>query len=133
MSQKTKPILLKATVFWAERNTKNRFSDKYQIVLGELSDAAVEALGEINVEVRNKGDDQGNYITCKSKQPIRAKMSDGTEIPDDLLIANGSKAVALVNAYPWSIGDGWSPSLNKLTITELIEYEEEEVDMEAAL
>lgn len=132
---KDKPVLLKATVYWAEMNSKNKFSGKYELKLGNLSDAAVEALSEINVEARNKGDEMGHFITCKSTLPIKAKTKDGVEIPSDVLVANGSKAVAMVGSYRWKSGEGYSPTLNKLTITELIEYEstDEELDEEDAL
>lgn len=133
MSKKMKPILMKTTLYWCELNKKNKFSDKYQLVLGNLSPAAVEALSEINVEARNKGDERGYFITCKSMQPIQAKTKEGVIIPEDVLIANGSEAVAMVGSYEWKSGEGWSPSLNKLTITDLIEYEEDVLDESDAL
>jgi hypothetical protein len=131
-----KPILLKATVYWAELHKLNKFSNKYQVQLGNLSPAAVEALSEIGLEARNKGDDRGFFITCKSKYPIIAKTKDGVEIPEDVLIGNGSTAVALVGGYEWKTPTGekgTSPALSKLNITELVEYEDEPVDEAAAL
>jgi len=128
-----KPILLKATIYWAELNKLNKYSNKYQVQLGNLSEAAVEALREINIEARNKGDERGYFITCKSMQPIAAKLKDGEYIPEDVLIANGSTAVGMVGSYRWKSGEGHSPTLSKLTITDLIEYEVEELDVEEAL
>ena len=40
----TKPIVLNATAFWANLQSMNELSGKYQVDLGQLSDAAVEAL-----------------------------------------------------------------------------------------
>ena len=123
-----KPVIIKGTVYWAflsKPNTYNPDKPKYQIDIGDLSDAAVKALESINVTANHK-DDKGFYITCKSNYPITAYDSNGEVIPPDVQVGNGSKAVATVASFPWTFKGrkGYSPSIVKggLKITELVEY-----------
>lgn len=129
---KPQPITLKGTLYWVERNKINKFSNKYQIVLGNLSDKAVEALDAMGIAAANKGDEKEFFITMKSNNPMKVTDAEGTEYPGDLLIANGSKAVCVVGYYDWSVGTGRSPSMVKCKVTELVEYSEE-LDEAAAL
>ena len=133
MSNKPQPLTLKGTLYWVERNKKNKFSNKYQIVLGNLSDKAVEALDNMGIAAANKGDEKDFFITMKSNNPMRITDETGVEYDADLLIANGSKAVCVVGYYDWSVGEGRSPSMIKCKVTELVEYEDNSVDEEAAL
>ncbi len=114
-----KPIKIKAVVYWAFLDRTNDLSGQYQVDLGELSDAAVKALDSMGIEVKNKGDDRGNFITCKSKYEIYAFDTDKKRIEDP--VGNGSEAVALIGAYEWKFKNkkGVSPSLKSLVITNL--------------
>lgn len=120
------PIKLKAEVMWANLDTRNEMSGKYQVDLCKLSAGATQALRDMGIEVKNK-DDKGDYITCKSNNPIRAYDSNGLEL-DGVSVGNGSKAVAVIGSYAWTFRnkEGVSPSLKKLAITELVSYEEGE-------
>lgn len=131
-------IKIKADVYWAQLNKINEMSNKYQVNLCNLSDAAVEALEAMGVSVsigEDKKADMGRYITCKSNNPIRAYDTDGDEISE--LIGNGSKAKAVVGSYEWKYKNkkGTSPSLKKLVITNLVEYASDggSIDDEEAL
>ena len=93
MSDKPQPITLKGTLYWVERNKLNKFSNKYQIVLGNLSDKAVEALDNMGIVAANKGDEKDYFITMKSNNPMRVTDEQGVEYDQDILIANGSEAV----------------------------------------
>jgi hypothetical protein len=123
-------VTIKATVYWAQLKKKNDLSGKYQVDLGNLSDAAVEAIEGLGVTVHNKGDDKGHYITCKSANTMRAYDNDGIEIDAD--IGNGSKAVAVVGYFDWSFRNksGRSPNLKRLKITELVEYTNDDAAIE---
>ena len=114
-------VKLKATLFWCQHNKINDLSGKYQIILGQLSDAAVEALEEMGINVMEK-EEMGKYITCKSAKPMRVHDVDGDEINED--IGNGSKAKAVVTSYEWKYKNkkGVSPSLKKIVVTDLVEY-----------
>jgi len=114
-------VKLKATLFWCQHNKVNDMSGKYQIDLGELSDAAVQALEEMGIDVKEK-EGQGRYITCKSSKPIKVLDTDGDLIEED--IGNGSKAKAVISSYEWKYKNkkGVSPSLQKIIVTEHVEF-----------
>lgn len=131
MSNKPQPLTLKGNLYWVERHKLNKFSNKYQIVLGNLSDKAVSALQDMGIEPANKGDEKDFFITMKSKNPMRVTDSDGQEYEESVLIGNGSKAVCVVGYYDWSVGQGRSPSMIKCKVTELVEYVDELADESA--
>ena len=128
---KLPPVTLKGKVFWCERHKLNQYSNKYQVQLGDLSPKAVEALEDMGIAPNNKGDDRGYFITMKSQNPLKITDESGTEIPEDVLIANGSDAVAVVGYYDWKVGTGRSPSMIKMKVTNLIEYTQAPSDAEA--
>lgn len=121
-------IKIKAKLFWAQLNETNEMSGKYQVDLANLSPEAVKELTALGIKVNSRADDQyerGNYITCKSINPIKAIDSYGVPLATDLRIGNGSDAIAVVSAYTWEFKGkkGTSPTLNTLVINNLIEYE----------
>lgn len=115
-------VKIKADVMWAQLDRPNELSNKYQVNLCNLSDAAVVALEEMGISVPEK-EGQGRYITCKSANPIKAFDNDGVEL-SGVKIGNGSKAKAIITSYEWKYKNkkGVSPSLRKLVITDLVEY-----------
>lgn len=119
----TNRVKIKADVMWAYLDRKNDMSNKYQVDLCNLSDGAVSALESMGLAVGQK-DGKGYFITCKSKNPIRAYDKNGEEI-EGVGIGNGSQAVALVSFYDWTWKnkEGRSPSLKKLVVTELVSYD----------
>ncbi|MDG1950407.1 MAG: hypothetical protein P8J32_06375 [bacterium] len=130
---KPQPLTIKGTLYWVERNKLNKFSDKYQIVLGNLSDKAVAALDDMGIAAANKGDEKDYFITMKSKNPMRVTDEQGVEYDADVMIANGSEAVCVVGYYDWSVGTGRSPSMIKCKVTKMIEYVDDTVDEADAL
>ena len=130
---KPQPLTLKGTLYWVERNKLNKFSDKYQIVLGNLSEKAVAALDDMGIAAANKGDEKDYFITMKSKNPMRVTDDQGAEYDSDVMIANGSEAVCVVGYYDWSVGTGRSPSMIKCKVTKMIEYVDDTVDEADAL
>ena len=122
----TKPIAVNATIFWAKTNTVDNLSEKYQIDLGELSDAAVMALEGMGIDVKNK-EGQGNYIQIKSGRPITVFDEYGMALDSSIEIGNGSKAKAAISFYDWTYKakSGRSPKLVKLMITDLIKFGED--------
>jgi len=130
---KPQPLTLKGTLYWVERNKLNKFSDKYQIVLGNLSEKAVAALDEMGIAAANKGDEKDYFITMKSNNPMRVTDDQGVEYDSDVMIANGSEAVCVVGYYDWSVGTGRSPSMIKCKVTKMIEYVDDTIDEADAL
>tara|TARA_R100000951_G_scaffold40648_3_gene34455 strand:- start:405 stop:815 length:411 start_codon:yes stop_codon:yes gene_type:complete len=133
----SKPVVINAQAFWANLQTMNELSGKYQVDLGQLSEAAVEGLESQGISVRNKDDERGNFITVKSRNPIKAYDTSGEEV--GALVGNGSSAKAVIGYYDWTFQSkkGRSPSLLKMVITDLAVYNPEgnapSVDLEAAL
>jgi len=114
-------VKLKAVVMWCQNKEPNEMSGKWQIDLTQLSDAAVEALEAMKIDVKEK-EGMGKYITCKSARPIKVLDVDGDEIQEK--IGNGSKAKCIVSSYEWKYKNkkGVSPSLQKIVITDLVEF-----------
>lgn len=121
-------VQVKAVVYWAQLDTVNDLSGKYQVDLCHLSDRAVAALEEEGVDVKFK-DDRQSYITCKSTHPIRAVDADGASL-EGINIGNESQAVATIGFYAWDFKGkkGVSPSLNRFVITDLVTYEADDND-----
>ena len=119
----TKPVAIHTSLYWASLNTKNDLSGKYQVDLGNLSDAAVMALEGIGIDIKNKPE-LGNYISCKSTTPIKAVDEQGIPLDPEVLVGNGPKAKAAISFYDWKYlnKSGRSPSLMKLMITDLVVY-----------
>tara|TARA_R110000803_G_scaffold1228_7_gene4033 strand:- start:726 stop:1139 length:414 start_codon:yes stop_codon:yes gene_type:complete len=121
-----KPIVVTADVYWANLNRVNEMSGKFQVELCNLSDKAVEALEELGLSIKNADnkEDQGNYITCASRNAIRAYNTDGDELKG-IEVGNGSKARAVLGFYDWTFKGkaGRSPSLQKLIVDDLIVFE----------
>jgi len=133
----SKAITIKAVVYWAQLEEKNDLSEKYQVDLGQLTDAAVEALESLGIDVKFDENLRGNYITCKSSRPIFAKDEDGASLKG-IRVGNGSEAVGVVGTYEWKFKGkpGLSPSLNQLVITSLMEYTGDDagpIDLDEAL
>lgn len=118
----TDRVKIKADIMWAYLNKMNDMSERYQVDLCNLSDAAVKGLESMGITVNQK-EGKGYYITCKSKNPIRAFDTDGMVIDGDT-VGNGSEAIALISSYAWSFKnkEGVSPSLQKLVISKLEVY-----------
>lgn len=120
---------------WSNLHHVNEMSGKYQVDLTNLSDKAIEELakdGITAVESKKAGDERGVYITCKSTYPILAYYDDGSEVPSNIQIGNGTLAVATIKPYEWNFKGktGVSPTIVRLIVTKLIEYGNEEFDDE---
>ena len=117
------PLVINATLFWAQLQNKNDLSGKFQVDLCDLSPKAVEQITQMGIEIVNKGDERANYITCKSQNMIRAYDTNGEEV--GALVGNGTKAKAVIGSYDWTFKTkkGRSPSLQKLVITDLVVFD----------
>ena len=133
-----KPVKIGGSLYWAnwmnQYNTKfNEDNRKYECTIGDLSDKAAEALKELGIQIKEK-DTMGKYIVGKSLYVFEPVDEDGKPI-DIAKIGNGTKVTALVSSYrhKMSAKYGAAPSIKKLIVTELKEYnpepkEEEELD-----
>jgi len=132
MANIEKPIKIEAEVQWAFFTTKNEMSGKYQVDLTNLSTGAVEALQSAGLEPRQREDkpEKGWFITAKSNYEIEPLTKSGEKITE--AVGNGSKAVAIIKPYEWSWKNkkGVSPSLMKITITDLKVYNSDAEEFE---
>ncbi len=123
--EQTKPVPIKADLFWASLNEKNKYSEKYQVDLCNLSKDAIKTLMDMGINVKNDSNkpDQGFFVTAKSKlYPILAVDEKGNQI--SVKIANGSKGVALIKPYSYNVGGkkGVGVGISKIIVKDLIEY-----------
>jgi hypothetical protein len=128
-----KPIVFKATIMWSFHNKINDMAQKYTMDLCNLSDNAVKALEELGINVRKREDkpEKGFHITCKSTIPMKVFDTNGNNLIN-VSIGNGSTATATVSKYFWKnkTQSGWSPSLVKAVVDNLVEYNSaENVDL----
>lgn len=124
----SKRVKIKADVYWCQHTKVNDMSGKYQLNLCNLSDAAVDALESMGINVQvgeEKKSEMGRYITCKSQSEIKVFDTEGDLIKE--AIGNGSKAKAVVGTYEWTYKNkkGISPSVGKIIITDLVEFDAE--------
>lgn len=120
-----KPAKIKGvTLFWQSVSERNQMSGKYQIDISDLREETVKKLEEMGVDVKNKGDERGYFVTCKSDYPIDCYDITGDAVKGNM-IGNGSIADAIVNPYEWKFRnkEGVSLGISKLIITELEVYE----------
>jgi hypothetical protein len=117
-----KPFKIEADLMWAFLDTPNQMSGKYQVDLCNLSKNTIKALEEMGIPVRNK-EDKGFFITAKSKNyPITTVDSAGNKVTAK--VGNGSRGIALIKPYAYNKNgkSGVAAGINKLTITNLVEY-----------
>jgi hypothetical protein len=130
--EQAKPVPIKADLFWASLNEKNKYSEKYQVDLCNLSKDAIKTLMDMGINVKNDANkpDQGFFVTAKSKlYPILAVDEKGS--PINVKVANGSKGVALIKPYSYNVGGkkGVGVGISKIIIKELIEYKPQGVNL----
>lgn len=136
MDMKEKPVKLKATVMWCFHNKLNDMAQKYTIDLCNLTDSTVKELEAFGISVNKREDkpEKGFFITCKSTLPIKLFDAAGNDL-SNTAIGNGSTVTAVVSKYQWTYQrrSGWSPSLVKCVVDNLVAYEEKpsEVSEEA--
>lgn len=110
---------------------KGASTNKYGTQLANLSEAAIERLDSLGIEVKFKDDDygRGQFIDCKSQFPLDNSgkfamlfEADGrTPLEEDpRAIGYGSTVRAVVRAYTGR--DGVTrPSIQKLVVEELVQ------------
>lgn len=133
----TDRVKFKATVMWAFLKKQKEGNEKYTVCFANLTDAAVDALEAIGIEVKRKAErpELGYFINCSSKLPIRALDQFENPLPDDVLVGNGSIATVIVTPYAWSRPGkkGVSPTIRKFVVTDLKVYNPDFDDADAPL
>jgi hypothetical protein len=125
-------VKIKGELFWSkwmkELNTKfNPDNDRYEAVVGNISDEDVKKLGTLGIKIKNK-EGQGNFILAKSKYEFAPTTPSGDKVEIDE-IGNGTKVEVELSSYThrMSAMHGNAPSIKKITVTALEKYEPEAV------
>ena len=126
---KTQIALKDVTLYWANLRQRNEMSGKYQVDLCNLNEKQKEALEDAGISVRNKGDDRGDFVTAKSKNfEIVPINKEGLEIPEDVIVGNGTKANVIAETYEWNhaptkrSGVSLGIKIGGLVITDMNQY-----------
>lgn len=117
---------------WASVHEPNPKSHKYQVDLCNLSGPAIARLSANGVDIKDKGDDRGKFVTCKSQYMIPCVDTNGGVVQDPL--GNGTKAdVAIGVSEPSTNSFGTFVYLTpvKVKVKELVAFTPGEVDDEA--
>lgn len=125
-------LAVKAVLFWPNLSVVNKKSGKYQVDLANLSPAAVAALSEQGVNVRNKADDRNDFITVKSKYTLDPVTPEGDAV--EAMIGNGTTATVnlkIKNGRHPEFGAYTLASVQKLVVEDIVEYESNDEDGEA--
>lgn len=119
---------IKGTLFYAhikEPDTKGKFpTNKYKVDLS-VSESTKKALQELGVEVKNKGDDKGDFVVLKSSYRPTVLDPEGNILVDVPLIGNGSIATITVSLYENKAPNGGKNCLgfNTVALEKLVSYE----------
>ncbi len=125
-------FVISGKIFYLQARTPNELSGKYQADLAIDTDTAVK-LRQLGIDIKNKGDDRGDFVTLKAS----ATLKDGTErkgpkildidkneIPEDILIGNGSDVKVITHAFSWKFKGktGTSLGLDTVQVLNLVQY-----------
>ncbi len=119
-------LKITATAFWFSFLEKNEMSEKYQVDISQLAEAQVDRLESMGVNVKNKGDDRGYFVTAKSsKFAPRVEDGDGFAMTDP--VGNGSACTFVVKPYDYNFRgkSGIGLGLSKARVDDLVVYEKE--------
>ena len=127
--------VISGTAYWASITLPNTTFDVdgvYTIDICQLDDKNKDIVVQDNLEIKNIGDERGDFITAKMK--VRRK-NGGVNAPPNVvdsklnpitetLVGNGSKVNVSYRPFDWTFGNrsGVSAGLNSVQVMDLIEY-----------
>jgi len=127
--------VIKGSAYWASIVSPNTTFDSdgvWSIDVGNLDKKNLEVAKTDGLEIKNKGDDRGDFVTVKRK--VRRKdggMNKAPEVKDaqkrtmiNTLIGNGSEVNVLYSTYEWEFKgrSGVSADLRAIQVTNLVPY-----------
>ena len=127
--------VVKGNAYWASITSPNTTFDSdgvWPIDVGNLDKKNIEIAKADGLDIKNKGDDRGDFVTVKRK--VRRKdgnMNKAPEVVDaqkrnmiGTLIGNGSGVNVLYSTYEWEFKgrSGTSADLRAVQVTNLIPY-----------
>ena len=135
LERKNTMSVLKGNAYWASITSPNTTFDSdgvWTIDVGNLDAKNKKIAQEDGLNVKNKGDDRGDFVTIKRK--VKNKRGDLNKAPEvvdaqkramiNTLIGNGSEVNVLYSTYDWEFGgkSGVSADLRAVQVTNLIPY-----------
>jgi len=135
--------VISGTAYWASVTAPNTTFDVdgvYTIDICQLDEENKGVVLQDNLEVKNVGDERGDFITAKMKvkrkdgslnQPPKVVDSQLNPITNTL-VGNGSKIKVSYRPFEWNFGgrSGVSAGLNSVQVLELVEYNPDGVGSE---
>ena len=133
--RKTQMSVLKGNAYWASIVSPNTTFDSdgvWSIDVSNLDEKNINQAKADGLDVKNKGDDRGSFVTIKRK--VRRKdgnMNKQPEVVDaakrniaNTMIGNGSEVNVLYSTYEWEFKgrSGVSADLRAVQVTNLIPY-----------
>ncbi len=128
MSQDSFNLVGKA--FYSSVHTPNSLSGKYQTDLSVDDETALK-LKTVGIETKikidpatNKADERGQYVTLKSEYAPKVVDSRNNQIPNTVLIGNGSTVEVKTHIYEWKFKtkSGSSLGLDAVQVLDLVTY-----------
>ena len=124
-------VKIQATAFWFSFLEKNEMSEKYQVDVSQLSEEQVDRLEGMGINVKNKGDDRGYFVTAKSsKYPPKVEDVDGFKQTDP--VGNGSKCTFIIKPYDYNFKGktGVGVGLSKVRVDDLVVFVKDEASFD---
>ena len=127
--------VLKGKAYWASITSPNTTFDSdgvWTVDVGNLDEKNKKIAQADGLNIKNKGDDRGDFVTIKRK--VKNKRGDLNKAPEvvdaqkramiNTLIGNGSEVNVLYSTYDWEFGgkSGVSADLRAVQVTNLIPY-----------
>lgn len=128
MSKFKYPLVpIKGKAYWASVFKLNEMSKKYQIDIANLSQADQEKLKSYGVKIKNKGDDRGDFITCKATKIWKVLDANGNAWSPEKSIGNGSDIEVVVSLYDHMLSNvhGTGTGYIEVKVNNLVEYKPE--------
>jgi len=127
--------VISGTAYWASITSPNTTFDPdgvYTIDICQLDDKNKDIVTQDNLEIKNVGDDRGDFVTAKMKvrrdngvinsppKVVDSKLNPIT----NALVGNGSKVNVSYRPFDWTFGNrsGVSAGLNSVQVMDLVEY-----------
>jgi hypothetical protein len=128
--------VISGTAYWASITMPNTTFDAdgvYTIDICNLDEENIQIASQDGLEIKNKGDERGDFITAKTKvrrkdggtnSPPKVVDSKLNPMAPDVLVGNGSKVNVSYRPFEWSFGNrsGMSAGLNSIQVLDLVEY-----------
>jgi hypothetical protein len=130
--------VISGVAYWAsitQPNTTFDVDGVYTIDICQLDEKNKKIVSTDNLEIKNVGDDRGDFVTAKMKvRRNNGVENDPPNVVDsklnpisNVLVGNGSKVNVSYRPFEWTFGNrsGVSAGLNSVQVMDLVEYKPE--------